>query len=271
MWLQILIAAGFPAFGEAFPRRWESTIKDANPDGFYESTLRHGIYYRTNPHPRTGAYFFPEQVANHVVKVFIPGLIRTDRAFIGKVIATVRPWREYEASIQRLYAMEDGNRDEKSPEPPPRMPPALEWWAENFGLIRDIATRRYPVHVQSYDGLLEEPERVVRAALKWLGRGDADKAVQAVKPEHRTQRLPESDTVEPAISTVFDRLYDTIHGGGGLTHDFIATLNETNEKLSPEIQRHQEHIRQELGRRREARRASGEGDPGGEDFDPYDP
>lgn len=270
MWLQILIAAGFPAFGEAFPRKWESTIKAANPDGFYESTLRHGIYYRTNPHPRTGAYFFPEQVANHVVKVFVPGLIRTDRAFIGKVIATVRPWREYEASILRLYAMEDEKRDGKRPEPPLRMPPTLEWWAENFGLIRDIATRRYPVHVQSYDGLLEEPEQVIRAALSWLGRGDVEKAVQAVKPENRTQRLVESASVAPEISDVFDRLYDTIRGGGGLTHDFIGTLNETNEKLAPEIRSHQERIRQELRRRRQARRTSGEPDPSGEDFDPYD-
>jgi hypothetical protein len=151
------------------------------------------------------------------------------------------------------------------------MPPALEWWAENFGLIRDIATRRYPVHVQSYDGLLEEPERVIPAALEWLGRGDVDKAVQAVKPENRTQRAPESGSVEPEVSAVFDRLYDTIRGGGGLTRDFIGTLNETNEKLAQDIHGHQERIRSELRRRREERRARGELDPNGEDFDPYEP
>ena len=53
MWMQILIAA---------PANWGNTIRDANPSGFYESLLRQGIYWRTNPHPRTGAYFFPEQV-----------------------------------------------------------------------------------------------------------------------------------------------------------------------------------------------------------------
>ncbi len=52
--------------------------------------LRAGIYYATNPHPRTGAYFFPEQVEHHCVKVFIPGLVRTDRAFIGRVVASMR-------------------------------------------------------------------------------------------------------------------------------------------------------------------------------------
>ena len=40
MWMQILIGAGYPIIGEAFPMRWEHTIKAANPEGFYESHLR---------------------------------------------------------------------------------------------------------------------------------------------------------------------------------------------------------------------------------------
>ena len=129
MWMQILIGAGYPIIGEAFPMRWEHTIKAANPEGFYESHLRRGIFYRTNPHPKTGAYLFPEQVAHHAVKVFIPGLVRSDRAFIGKVIATVREWREYESSIARLYAIEDESRRAEGKGaliPEERMPGALE-------------------------------------------------------------------------------------------------------------------------------------------------
>ena len=72
--------------------------------------------------------------------------------------------------------MEDADRaraggDETAP--PERMPPALEWWAENFSLVRDISIRRYPVHAQSYDGLLRDPERVIRETIAWVGRGDA--------------------------------------------------------------------------------------------------
>jgi hypothetical protein len=47
LWMQLLIAAGFPAFGEAFPGAWKRTLGSANPDGFYESNLRQGIYYAT--------------------------------------------------------------------------------------------------------------------------------------------------------------------------------------------------------------------------------
>src|ERR1700689_1547774 len=105
MWMQILIAAGIPHCGSAFPKDWEVTLKDANKEGFYESLLRTGIYYATNPPPRTGAYFFPEQVERHCVKVFIPGLVRSDRAYIGKVIASVREWRGEAAPGLRPYAI----------------------------------------------------------------------------------------------------------------------------------------------------------------------
>ncbi len=252
MWMQILIAAGMPIIGEAFPMRWEQTIKAANPEGFYESHLRRGIYYRTNPHPKTGAYLFPEQVQHHAVKVFIPGLVRSDRAFIGKVIATVREWREYEGSIARLYAIEDASRRAEGKGeliPEERMPGALEWWAENFSLVRDIAVRRYPVHVQSYEGLLAEPERVIRDVLRWLGKGDADKALAAVKPEHRTQKRPESTSVEPEIAEVFDAFYAALHAGKGLDAALLQRLNQTNEVLAPRIAQLQHGLREQARKR----------------------
>ena len=257
MWMQILIAAGLPAFGDAFPRKWGDTIRDANPEGFYESILRRGIYWATNPHPKSGAYFFPEQVDKHVVKVFIPGLVRTDRAYIGSVVATIRDWREYEASIERLNAMED---DKAKRKPPRRMPPALEWWGENFMLLRDIATRRHRVHVQSYDGLLADPPGVIAKVVDWLGVGDAEAAAAAVKPELRTQSRPESTTREPEIAAVFDELYDTVHRGQPMSTGFLNELNATNTKLAPRIAEHQRAIRLEQRRRRAARQEAAEDD-----------
>ncbi len=256
MWMQILIGAGYPIIGEAFPMRWEHTIKAANPEGFYESHLRRGIYYRTNPHPKTGTYLFPEQVVHHAVKVFIPGLIRSDRAFIGKVVATVREWREYESSIARLYAIEDESRRAEGKGaliPEERMPGALEWWAENFALVRDIAVRRYPVHVQTYEGLLADPERVIRDVMKWLGRGDADKALAAVKPEHRTQKRPPSTSVEPEIAEVFDTFYAAMHAGKGLDAALLQKLNDTNEILAPRVAQVQQRLREQHRRRQQLR------------------
>ncbi len=259
LWMQILIAAGVPHFGEAFPRDWESTLKEANKEGFYESMLRAGIYYATNPHPKTGAYFFPEQVEAYCVKVFIPGLVRTDRAYIGRVIASVREWREHEASLQRLYAMEDAERAAAVPgegegaAPPERMPPALEWWAENFALVRDISIRRYPVHAQSYDGLLRDPERVIRETIAWLGRGDAARAIATPKPQHRHFQKPESSSVPAEAAEVFDELYDTIDRKRELSHSFLLRLNECNERLTPLLEENTKRVMADVARRRIAR------------------
>jgi hypothetical protein len=245
LWMRILIAAGFPAFGEAFPGEWKRTLSEANVDGFYESMLREGIYYETNPHPRTGDYIFPEEVEWHAVKVFVPGLVRTDRAYIGRVIATVRPWREHEASLNRLRSLEAAQRAKEKNAvgpPPPLPPPPLEWWSENFALIRDISIRRYPVHVQSYDGLLADPEKVITKTLQWLGRGEALEACGQVRADRRTFERPESESVEPDIAATFDELYAVVHAGKSLSGPFLEKLNETNERLSPLFAEHQKKV-----------------------------
>jgi len=251
--MQILIAAGFPAFGEAFPGEWRETLGKANEDGFYESLLRQGIYYETNPHPRTGDYFFPEQVEGHCVKVFIPGLVRTDRAYIGRVIATVREWREHEASLLRLRAMEGAQRrkDQSASEhraPPPQLAPPLEWWSENFALVRDMAIRKYPIHVQSFDGLIADPERVIARLLGWLGRGDVKLATEQVKPQRRTFQRPSSDSLDGPIAAVFDEFYEALHSGKPLGSTFLEKLNETNAELAPRLSEH----RRKLAEHREA-------------------
>ncbi|MCA9718823.1 MAG: hypothetical protein H6713_40480 [Myxococcales bacterium] len=249
LWMQILIAAGYPAIGEAFPRRWSEHLKDANPSGFFESALRQGVYYRTNPDPRTGHFLFPADVVEHVVKVFIPGLVRTDLAFVHRVIATIRPWREYVMSMRRLYALEDARaRASGSTAPRPvRPPPHLEWWSENFALIGDIGTRRYPVHVQSFDRLLAEPEEIIGRVLDWIGRRDRlAQAVAAVRPEHRTQRAPplaDEERFDDDAARVCDELYERVDDGRGLEPDFIRALNELNARLQPELRRRAQAVR----------------------------
>jgi hypothetical protein len=243
MWMQILTAAGLPAFGEAFPRNWDRTLKDANPDGFYESILRQGIYHRTNPHPQTGAFFHPSQVQRHVVKVFIPGLVRTDLAYVGKVVATMRHWREYQRSLERLYAMEDEQRAADKPAPE-RMPPWLEWWDENFSLVRDILIRRHTIHVQSYDGLLADPAGVITKVLEWLHEPELDvaAAIAAVHPGNRTQHRPEVEGVPASTAAVFDELYQSVHEQQGLRRELMERLNAANRELAPLVREHRRRV-----------------------------
>lgn len=250
MWMQVLRAAGIPVLGEAFPRNWDKIpLRDANPDGFYESILRQGIYFATNPHPVTGKYFMPADVEGYAVKVFIPGVIRSERAFITHLVANVRAWREYEGSMQRLFSLEDEGRAEarakaeakgvakiQDETEPVRFPPALEWWMENFALVRDISLRRLPYRLQVYDDVLERPQEIIASVLEWIGHGDVEAAVAAVKPEARTQvDSGSSDAVEPALAKVFDDLYAAVKAGKGFSPALLKTLNDTNQAMLPRL------------------------------------
>ena len=275
MWMQILRAAGIDVIGEAFPKDWKDVLAEANPEGFYESIFRRGIFHATNPHPETGDYIHPDDARASAVKVFVPGVIRSDLSFVDRVLATMRHWREYHGSLRRLYEMEHRNRnrlqDEFRPEPV-YVSPALEWWAENYSLIADHLTRRYPIHMVAYESVLEDPETLVREALEWLGLGDADAAVASVDPAlqtHRASELPEVPDIEPDVAAVFDDLYACVRDRSGLDAALIERLNATNERLQPrireemqQVRRHRMRLRRE--RRREGRQAGGRGEDGGE-------
>jgi len=283
MWMQLLKAAGFPPIGNAFPRNWEKTIKDANPAGFYESELRKGIYYATNPDPKSGAYLFPEQTRRHAVKVFIPGLIKTDRAFIDRVVATVRPWRQYVRSLSRLYTMEreaqsEARKKKESELPDPVfMSPVIEWWVENFSLFSDIVTRRYPFYVVAYESVLEDPDKTLRDVFGWLGDGDVEAAIAHVEPALRTQNDTSHDTaideesdIEPEVIDVFDALYEVVRNQTPLQQSFVDQLNEANQRLSERIETAvRETARAHLERRRllEAQRKARKADQEGADTD----
>lgn len=237
MWMHVLIAAGLPYIGDRFPAGWGELLRDANPDGFFESELMVGINYRTNPHPRTGAYLAPEQTQDHAVKVFIQGLVRSDVAFIDRCVATVRGWREYAQSVRRV-GLES-----------PSAPPALEWWTDNYALIRDLAIRGYPAHVVSYSSFLRDPERVATEVLDWIGTGDARRAAAVVRPQRRSvvKAAPAPDAelsagIAPRHLEVFDELHDFIDRERPLTGAFVSKLNSTNAALRPMILEHQARL-----------------------------
>ncbi|MCA9711328.1 MAG: hypothetical protein KDK70_36150 [Myxococcales bacterium] len=244
LWMHLLVEAGLPFIGDRFPAGWPELLRQANPDGFFESELMAGVYFRTNPHPLTGAYLAPAQTREHAVKIFIPGLVRTDVAFIDRCLATVRSWREYVVSARRVRALAAAEGA-----PPPEdglLPPALEWWCNNYALLRDLAIRGYPVHVVSYDGLLRDPARMLAEVLEWIGRGDASRVAELVRPELRTagvEGLPADDAlaegIEPRHLETFDALYEAIDGERPLTDALVERLNQTHDALRPRVLEHE--------------------------------
>ena len=243
MWMHILATAGLEIIGERYPAGSDGLLGEANPDGFFESQLVSGINFQTNPHPLTGTYLAPEATRRHAVKVFIAGLVRTDVAFIDRVIATVRDWRSHAVSMARLGAL-TGQPAEAT------LSPALSWWCDNYALIRDVAVRGYPVHVVSYDALLRDPAGQVAEVLDWLGiDGLAAPEIAAavvVAPSRPTAERPGDDELADGVSpehlTVFDDLYAAIDEGRPLTRALVTKLNETDEALRPEVLQAQARI-----------------------------
>ncbi len=245
MWMQALQAAGLPVLGDRYPTRFKK-LKAANPAGFWESRLRAGVNWTTNPDPETGVYLHPEDTRLHALKVFIPGLVRTEHTFLHRVIATVRPWREYVRSLERLHALEDeaiaatgGDKAEERLRDRAlqraRRPPELEWWEELYSLIRDSSVRRYPTHLVTYDHLLEHAEHELREVLAWIGEGDLDAAVATIRPELRTQHQPEVQptVVDAEAVRVFDAVYGAIHGERRLEPGLVRQMNALHERLRP--------------------------------------
>jgi hypothetical protein len=238
MWMQVLRAAGIRTIGAAFSKAWKETIEEANKRGFYESRYRRGIYYATNPHPETGVWLRPRETRDLGVKVFVPGVIRSDVVYLSRVVASVRPFRQYASSLTRLYEMERVSHEAKGRGQflSPHLDPVLEWWLENFLLVRDLTTRNYPARLISYEAMLESPAKICDEVFGWIGSGDAELAAAAVHPEDRTQTPDEVPALVHPCQDVFDEYHERIKTGTGFDAAFLTRMNETHGKLLPEIE-----------------------------------
>ena len=230
MWMQVLAAAGFDVLGEAFPARWERSIQDANPRGFWESRLRKGIYFETNPDPETGAYLHPERTRRCAVKVFAEGLIRSDWAFLDRVVVSIRPWRVVVASMRDLYRREEDflGATPKRPE----LDLADAWWIDNYEILRDAAVRGYPFRLVACERVVQDPHETLRQLLPWLGGGELDAAVEAVVPS--LQRSQPIDQDWP-LAALADAWYDSVLNTGCVPPSLIQELNAAHQALEERL------------------------------------
>lgn len=252
MWMQVLKAAGIRTIGAAFAKVWKETIHDANKRGFYESRYRRGIYYATNPHPETGVWLRPRETQSLGVKVFVPGVIRSDVIYLSRVVASVRPFRQYTSSLTRLYEMERRNNEARGRGRfnSAQMDPTLEWWLENFLLVRDLTTRRYPARLVSYESMLEKPEAICDEIFDWIGVGDAKLAAAAVHPEDRTQEETGVSDISHRSEEVFDEYHHRIKEGIPFDESFLKKMNETHLDLLPEVEAELERLSEAAKERR---------------------
>ena len=245
LWMQIFEAGGFQIVGDAFPMKWSDSIGAANPRGFFKSRLRQGIFYATNPDPKP-APLFPDATREHVVKVFVPGLVRTDYTYVGRVLATIRHWRDYGPSLARLYELEDsflranpegrtGDQAVAQAERTPRKAPA------GRRVVRRVLRPR-PRH---RDPALPRPLRRVRVAARGSGKPRpprvpvdrpgrrGGRGIARVNPSVRTatERAGGDEGLPEGAAAVLDALYDAIATTGRLNRPLLERMNALNRQM----------------------------------------
>lgn len=238
MWMQALRAAGFAVWGEAHPEPWGERLRSLNPGGFWETPLREGINFTTNPDPGTGAWIDPRETHGDVIKVFAQGVARTDFAYLDRVVATIRPWRDFAASRARLAAL-DVAPDGTAPATMYEVPAVVEWWMNYYVLMRDALVRGYPFSIVAYDELVAQPRAVLAEALPWLGGGDVDAAVATVGSSHATapdatwDRAADEGAVPPSVLDACDALYARVLEGARFDDALFAELDAAHELVLP--------------------------------------
>ena len=81
---------------------------------------------------------------------------------------------------------------------------------ENYDLIRNFITRRFPINLVSYQKLLDNPTEVIPPVLEWCGGGDVEAALSAVNRNLNTQRNIQSIDDAP-ISNEYLDVFDELH------------------------------------------------------------
>jgi hypothetical protein len=232
LWMQLLRSAGLDVLGAAFPREWRERLAHHNPDGFYESQLREGVYYKTNPNPKTGRYLHPDRTRRLAVKVFAQGLVRSDHAFLDHVIVSIRSWREVAVSLRRMRHDEAlAYRWSEAAKPIVLRPPEVEWLADVFTVVRDLATRRYNARLVSHRALLTDPQSVLTDVFAFLNLPEpVDVAALAagVRPDLHRHRDPALDEVvfDDATIAALDAFVDAVNAGQWADPAVLTGLNE---------------------------------------------
>lgn len=241
MWMQVLAAAGFTVIGEAFPAGWRAQLGSANPRGFFESNLIHGINFTTNPDPVSGVELSVEGTSGHVVKTFSAGLRRTEISWLGRVVVTVREWRTFSDSVQRFSDLASGAVGEGRG-PSQGVDPPGYWLSEYLAILRDARTRRYPIRLVAYEDVLADPERVVPPVLEWIGvEADTAAAVRAVEPLLSTPTVGGARPRAPhPLSEPLDDFYAALSGRAPLDDRLIRHLTEV----------HRSYLQSGVGRQR---------------------
>lgn len=218
--LDVLRGAGLPVLGEAVPGAWSDAVREDVRPGYFAALADQGVYYKTNPDPSTQAYLDAGDAAGFALGMKAGAVLRTERAYLGHVVACVPHFRSTAA----------GGGDAES---------VLLWWNDCFLLLRDAATRRYPLRLVTAEALARDPEGTARTVLAFLDvppTPTALAAARAAAPPAMPDPVPSLD-LPVTILDVFEGLHRRLDRDEGFDRGFLEHLYAVNEALTPHVLR----------------------------------
>jgi hypothetical protein len=219
-WVDVLRGAGVPVLGESLPAEWSEGVRaDVHPS-YFSTLTEQGVYYKTNPDPFSQAYLDAASSAPFAIGMKVVAVLRTERAYLDHVVASMPHFRTRTAGAGDLESV-------------------LMWWNDNFLLLRDAATRRYPLRLVTDEALARDPEGATRSTLAFLGVEPTEAAIA------QARRCPPPVAVESAVDLempvtvldVFEALHRRVDNEEGFDRTFIEHLYAVNEALTPHVLR----------------------------------
>jgi hypothetical protein len=213
MWMQILKTAGLEIIGEKFPKNWESTLSKANPQGFYESSLLQGINFMTNPDPNTGEKIDPVIHRNFAVKVFSFGLRSTDRSYLGRTLFSLRDWRGFSESLERMSNLSPNSGIPNQLELDSTIFHPAWWFCEVYDTLLDSAQRNYNILWTTFESAINSPSKAIERVCGRLQIEVDLGTCAAVINKRLVNSVPNSENLDLPNNWIkaFDDLYNCIH------------------------------------------------------------
>jgi hypothetical protein len=219
-WIDVLRAAGAPVLGESIPKTWSEHAETAVQPSFFATLGDQGVFYKTNPDPYSQVYLDAAEAEDVAFRMKVNAVLRSERAYLGHVVASMPHFRAVEGEGERLAAV-------------------LLWWNDYVGLLRDASTRRYPLHLVSEEALARAPEATLRTVLGFVGAPltEAAERVASALPAPRPRDPDAGRGLPPTVLDVFEELHRRVDQDEGFDRPFLERLYAVNQALTPQILR----------------------------------
>ena len=238
--MSMMNEAGFPVLGSKFPLNWEEKRTEKNKDlefpqnpsetGFWED-----MNIVDNGCNNVTMNINPENLKDHAAKIFFSGMIKTDLAYIDKVILCIRDCKSYTSSWEKVLSFnlkENNKKTEKYP-----YPIGTEFVCKYSILLKDYVKRKYKMIVIDYDQMLNDPEKICTNLKSFIGSGRFDLSKNLIDKKfnnHSNVSCSEKDEFAPGFFDFADNMHNSLKNGN-ISAQFLENINYWSRRCAEEI------------------------------------